>query len=146
MKGAAKSSSESGWGINDQGRLIALLAVALCGIVLVAIVFLRPDPIEGTSVRYWAWKHGLVKMDLDRALDEMVNDPGRDSTVLGKTETELRAKFGFTLPVEQASSYVQYCYKNSEYAKDQVVMLRHSNWMVLMRESKAAQLIRVSGC
>ena len=128
-----------------RGQLIALLAVALCGIVLVVVVLLRPDPIEATSVRYWAWKHGLVKMNLDRALNEMVNDPGRDSIVLGKTEAELRAKFGFTLPVEQASPYVQYCYKNSQYTKSHVVMLRHSNWMVLMR-GKAAELLRVSGC
>lgn len=75
-------------------------------------------------------------------LDEMVNDPGRDS----QTEPELRAKFGFTLPVEQASPYVQYCYKNSQYTKDHVFMLRHSDWMVLMRDNKAAQLLRVSGC
>jgi len=112
----------------------------------VALMFLRADPTETVGVRYWAWKHGLVQMDLDHALDEMVNDPGRDSLVLGKTEPELRAKFGFTLPVEQASSYVQYCYKNSQYTKSQVFMLRHSNWMVLMRDNKAAQLLRVSGC
>ena len=129
-----------------RGRLIALLAVALCGIVLAVIVFLRPDPIEETSVRYWAWKHGLVTMDLDRALDEMVNDTGRDSLVLGKTKQELDAKFGFTIQVEQASPYVQYCYKNSQYTKSHVVMLRHSNWMVLMRDGIAAELLRVSGC
>ena len=126
--------------------MTALLAVGLCGIVLVVMVFLRPDPIEGTSVRYWAWKHGWVKMDLDRALNEMVNDPSRDSIVLGKTEPELPAQFGFTLPVQQASSYVQYCYKNSQYTKNPVVMLRHSNWMVLMRNGKAAELLRISGC
>ena len=129
-----------------RGRLIALLAVALCGIVLVVMVFLRPDPIEATSARYWAWKHGLVQMDLDRALDEMVNDTGRDRLVLGKTKPELDAKFGFTIPVEQASSYVQYCYKNSQYTTSHVFMLRHSNWMVLMQGNKAAKLIRVSGC
>ena len=123
-----------------------MLAVSLCAIVLVGIVFLRGDSTEGTSVRYWAWKHGLAQMDPDRALNEMVNDPGRDSLVLGKTEPELKAQFGFTLPVEQASPYVQYCYKNSQYTKEQVFMLRRSNWMVLMRDNKAAQLIRVSGC
>src|SRR5271165_1487801 len=127
-----------------KGRWIAL--ALLCGVVLVGMLFNRPDAKEATSIHYWAWKHGLAKMDLDRALNEMVNDPGRDSIVLGKTEPELRAKFGFTLPVEQASSYVQYCYKNSQYTKSQVFMLRHSNWMVLMRDGKAAKLLRVSGC
>ena len=122
-----------------------LLVVSLCVIVLVS-VFLRRNPTEETSVRYLAWKHSMVKMDLDQALDEMVNDPGRDSLVLGKTEPELKAEFGFTLPVEQASPYVQYCYKNSQYTKDQVFMLRRSNWMVLMRNGKAAKLLRVSGC
>jgi len=129
-----------------RGRWVALLVVFLCVIVLVGVVFFRRDSTEATSVRYWAWKHGMVKMDLDRALNEMVNDPGRDSLVLGKTEAELKAEFGFTLPVEQASPYVQYCYKNSQYTKDQVFMLRHSNWMVLMRDGKAAELLRVSGC
>ena len=129
-----------------KGRWFTLPIIVLCGVVLVAVMFLRRDPTEATSVHYWAWKHGLVQMDLDRALDEMVNDPGRESLVLGKTEPELRAEFGFTLPVEQASPYVQYCYENSQYTKDHVVMLRHSNWMVLMRDNKAAQLIRVSGC
>ena len=128
-----------------KGRWIMLLVVCLCGIALV-VALRRPDPEQATSVRYWAWKHGLVKMDLDRAVNEMVNDPGRDSIVVGKTEPELQAKFGFTLPVDQASSYVQYCYKNSPYTTSHVFMLRRSNWMVLMRDGKAARLLRVSGC
>jgi hypothetical protein len=115
-------------------------------IVAVAGVFLWRDPSETTSMRYLAWKNGLVRMDLDRALNEMVNDPGRDSLVLGKTELELRSKFGFTLQVDQASPYVQYCFKYSPYVKERVFMLRRSNWMVLMRGDRAAKLIRVSGC
>jgi hypothetical protein len=127
-------------------RWIVLLALLLCGTGIVVMTLLRPDPIEATSVRYWAWKHGFVKMNLDQALNQMVNDPGRDRLVVGKTEPELRAKFGYTLPVEQASPYVQYCYKNSQYTQDQVFMLRHSNWMVLMRNGRAVKLLQVSGC
>jgi hypothetical protein len=97
-------------------------------------------------MRYWAWRHGIVNIDLERALDEMANDPGRDSLILGKTESELNDKFGFTLPVEQTSPYIQYCYKNSSYSKTRVLMLRHSNWMVLMKDGRAAELLRVSGC
>jgi hypothetical protein len=123
-----------------------LVATLLCGVALVVILFNRPDPSEATSVRYWAWKRGLAKMDADRALAEMVNDPNRDGIVVGKTEPELVSKFGFTVPVEQASSYVQYCYKNSPYTTSHVFMLRHSNWMVLMRDNKAAALLLVSGC
>lgn len=122
------------------------MAVALFAVMLVATIAIRSDPTEMTSVRYWAWKHGLAKMDLDKALDEMVNDPSRDSLVLGKTNAELKTSFGFILPVEKASPYIQYCYKNSQYYKDPVVMLRHSNWMVLMRDEKAVKLFRVSGC
>lgn len=127
-------------------KWITGLAVVFCAAVIVAMTVIRPDPTETTSIRYWAWKHGLAKMNLDRALDGMVNDPSRDKLVLGKTQAELQAQFGFTLPVSQASPYVQYCYKNSPYYKDQVVMLRRSNWMVLMRNGKAARLFRVSGC
>ena len=128
-----------------KGRWTMLLFVCLCGTALV--VFLRmPDPEQATSARYWAWKHGLAKMDADRALDEMVNDPNRNSVVVGKTEPQLVAKFGFILPVEHASSYVQGCYKDSPYTTSRVFMLRHSNWMVLMRDNKAAELLRVDGC
>ena len=126
-----------------KSRLLGLVAALLSGVVLVVILFNRPDPKEATSVRYWAWKHGLAKMDADRALAEMVNDLNRDSIVVGKTEPELIAKFGFTIPIKQASSYVQYCYKNSQYTTSRVFMLRHSNWMVLMRGNKAAALLRV---
>jgi hypothetical protein len=129
-----------------KSRWIVLVATLLCGVALVVILFNRPDPSEATSGRYWAWKRGLAKMDADRALAEMVNDPNRDGIVVGKTEPELVSKFGFTVPVEQASSYVQYCYKNSPYTTSHVFMLRHSNWMVLMRDNKAAALLLVSGC
>jgi hypothetical protein len=97
-------------------------------------------------MRYWAWKHGLVQINLDRALDEMVSDPGRDSIILGKTKPELDAKFGFTIPLQQASTYVQYCFKNSQYSTSEAIILRQSNWMVLIQDHKAAKLIRVSGC
>jgi hypothetical protein len=126
-----------------RSRWIALVVLL---IVLISILLTRGDSQRSTSVRYWAWKHGILKMDLDQALVEMVNDPSRDRIVLGKTESELNAKFGFTLPPEQASSYVQYCFKNSQYNTSQVLMLRSSNWMVLMQNGKVAQLLRVSGC
>ena len=125
---------------------IALLALGLCGMVLVFAFLVHPDSERVASVRYWAWKHNLAKMDLDRALDEMVTDPGRDSMVIGRTRRELDTEFGFIIPIEQASPYVQFCYRNSQYSTSQAVILRRSNWMVLMQNDKARKLIRVSGC
>jgi len=130
-------------------RWILLLSALVIAILAITFFLRRPDPIESTSLRYWAWRHGLVKMDSDRALEEMVYDPHRDDIVIGSTEPELIRKFGYVLPVEQASSYVQYCYNNYDndaHRVDKVFMLRRSNWMVLMKGGKAVELLRVSGC
>jgi hypothetical protein len=122
--------------------LVSLGLIALTGAVLGPL----SDPVDRVNFRYIAWKHGLYRMPLDEALDGMVEDPNRDSLVIGKTEAELDAKFGFITSVSEASSYVNYCYFNSEYHNTDAVILRRSNWMVLMHNGRAKQLLRVTGC
>ena len=56
------------------------------------------------------------------------------------------SKFGYVSSINQASPYAKYCYENSPYWGKPVLFLRNSNWMVLMENDRAKELIRVSGC
>jgi hypothetical protein len=98
------------------------------------------------DLRYQAWKLGLYPMDLDGATSTMVGDIYPDRLVVGKTEEELIRKFGYVTTLEDASEYVKYCYLNSPYYGEQVLILRKSNWMVLMKDGRATDLILVKGC
>jgi hypothetical protein len=122
-------------------------AIVVIGLACVAFlsVYTR-DPAVDPSIRYLAWKHGLIGMDLDRATGEMNLDVHRDSIVIGKTRQQLNEKFGYTNPLEQATPYVKNCLLNSSHADGDVVQLRRSDWVVLMQDGRAVQLISVEGC
>jgi len=85
-------------------------------------------------------------MDLDKATSTMVGDIHPDRLVVGKTKEELVKKFGYVTTLDNASEYLKYCYFNSPYYGKQVLILRSSNWMVLMKNGRAADLILVKGC
>jgi hypothetical protein len=68
-------------------QLVIVLAIGLCCVAMLG-VFSR-DPAVDLSVRYLAWKHGLVGMDLDQATEEMNLDVHRETLVIGKTRQQL---------------------------------------------------------
>jgi hypothetical protein len=103
-------------------------------------------PVDRKDLRYQAWKHGLYPFNVESAVETMIADPNRDSLVLGKTVPQLTAKFGYLRTAEQATPYEQYCYENSSYRGKPVLYLRNSNWMVLMENGRAAELVLVKGC
>jgi hypothetical protein len=125
-------------------QVVIVLAIGLCCVALL-VVFSR-DPAVDLSVRYLAWKHGLVRMDLDRATEEMNLDVHRETLVIGKTRQQLNQQFGYTSSLEQATPYVRSCVFNSPDYKSEIVQLRRSNWVVVMRGGRAAQLKSVEGC
>lgn len=125
-------------------KRITVLAISL-GCVALLGVFTR-DPAVEPSIRYLAWKRGLIGIDLDRATDEMNLDVHREALVIGKTRQQLNEQFGYTSSVDQATPYVRSCVFNSPYSGSEVVQLRRSNWVVVMKGGRAAQLISVEGC
>lgn len=126
-------------------KQIIVLAIGLGCVALLLGVFTR-DPAVDPSIRYLAWKHGLIGMDLDRATGELNLDVHRETLIVGKTRQQLNEKFGFTNSLEEATPYVRSCVLNSPYGKSEVLQLRRSNWVVVMQGRRAAQLISVEGC
>jgi hypothetical protein len=124
-----------------------LVAIALTTIAFLALWETQyHGPGESRDLRYQARKLGVYPMDVDQATGSMIADVHRDSLVIGKTQDELIKKFGYVTALENASGYVKYCYFNSPYYGTPVLMLRKSNWMVLMKDGRATNLILVKGC
>lgn len=102
-------------------------------------------PYEHKDLRYQCWKHGLYPLRIDGALETMVVDPRRDTLVLGKTKEQLESKFGYVSSIG-ANSYVNYCYNNSPYRGSSALIIRDSNWMVVMKDGRAINLVLAKGC
>ena len=124
--------------------LIATVLLIVTGLALWQTLYHGPG--DRKDLRYQAWKIGLLPMDLDKATSTMVGDIHPDRLVVGKTKEELVKKFGYVTTLDNASEYLKYCYFNSPYYGKQVLILRSSNWMVLMKNGRAADLILVKGC
>jgi hypothetical protein len=105
-----------------------------------------PGPYDDKSLRYRAWKIGIPLLTQDQGLETMVIDPHRNDLVIGKTEVQLAKRFGYVTPMDHASDYVQYCFKNSPYWGREAIVLRNSAWMVLMKNSRAYDLVPAKGC
>jgi hypothetical protein len=123
---------------------VASLALAPC--LLIGLWFaMYPDRDDPKNIHYVLWKWQLASFDRDRALGIMTHDSA-DSLVVGKAEEELRKRFGYLNSIEEADSYVRYCYFNSPWYGKNVKMLRNSNWMVVFKNGRAAELVLVKGC
>ena len=104
------------------------------------------------------WKAGLYNLNLDLATHVMVGDRGREKLVLGKTEAQLRNRFGYLLTPEQASPYLRGCtsdppvyqadppYGSSPWKDKKRLFIRSSPWMVVFDGEKATELWLIKGC
>jgi hypothetical protein len=128
----------------------ARIRVAAVVVILTPCLFLLAwnanyGPGDPKNIRYALWKRGLVSMNLDLALETMVDDPGRPS-VVGKSEDDLRKEFGYLRPIAEANSYLRSCYLNSPWNGRRAMSLRDSNWMVVFEGGKATDLVLAKGC
>ena len=105
-----------------------------------------PSPADPKNMKYVLWKAGLCRIDLDIATEAMVGDSGRDRLVLGRTDQELRKRFGFLLEPSEASPYLRTCYQTSPWKGSRVLFIRSSSWMVVFDGGRAANLVLVKGC
>lgn len=128
-------------------RKIAALAVLLLPVLfLCGWMVMYPDPYDPQGIRYVLWKSGLPSMNPDMAL-EVMEHTNADPIVVGKTEEQLRNRFGYLRTLDQADSYMRSCYANSPwwYGKP-VKFLRKSRWMVVFKGDRASRLVLVKGC
>lgn len=110
------------------------------------------------NLEYTLWKHGLYKLDLDGAADTLIRDAKRNEFVLGRTEEQLRKRFGYLLTPDQASFYLRGCtsdppfyqsdppYGPSPWKDKRRLFIRQSPLMVVFEGGKATQLWLIKGC
>ena len=124
---------------------IALIVLVPC-LVLGGWEATYPGIDDPKNIHYFLWKKGLASIDLDRALGTMTGDTHSESLVLGKSEDELRKRFGYLRSIDEVSSYQRDCYQNSPWKMERVVFLRNSWYMVVLKNDKATDLVLVKGC
>jgi hypothetical protein len=125
---------------------IALIITAALFFSFTGWALTYPSSSDPKSIQYVFWKHGLYKMNLDFATGTMIGDGNRDKLVIGKTKAQLRNKFGYLLPLADASEYLKSCYQSSGWKGEDVLFIRQSPWMIVFDGDKAKQLVLVKGC
>jgi len=105
-----------------------------------------PADSDPKNIKYVLWKAGAYPMNLDTATGTMVGDAKRGKLVVGRTRQELQARFGYLLPLPDASPYLRNCYENSSRKGREVVFIRTSPWMVVFDGGKASELVLIKGC
>jgi hypothetical protein len=135
----AESHSVARW-MKILGAVILLVIVVFGGWWA---TYPGPDP---KGFMYIGWRLGLPTLNEDLALGSMVGDIHREDLVIGKTQDELIKRFGYLTSLDDTGGYNKFCYNNSDYKGKQVLFLRRSNWMVVMKDGKAADLVLVKGC
>ncbi|MGH9735054.1 MAG: hypothetical protein ACRD8A_10760 [Candidatus Acidiferrales bacterium] len=130
------------------------LGVALSLVFVVVWSQSYPDPSDPKNIYYVLWKHRLNKdMNIDSALAAMSHDVWPVRQVEGLTEEQLKARFGFVRTLDEATPYLRDCYSTPGSAareetsgnKEDVMFLRDSPWMVVMKNGKAVDLVMCKG-
>jgi hypothetical protein len=113
-----------------------------------------PLDYDPKNIEYVLWKHGMNQnMNLDHAVEGMIHDTWAVKLVKGKTKEQLIQQFGNIRTYSQARSYDQYCATFPETVGQlgvhsrgkEVVMLRDSDWLVILDQGKAVDLVLCKG-
>jgi hypothetical protein len=120
------------------------------GVLLSWCVFLfwlkaYPNADDPKNIDYELWKHGLNgNMNLDAALRAMTHDHWPVQRVAGLSKKQLQERFGYirsfdeTTPCGHPKDEVERL--GGHPGADEVVTLRDSNWMVLLKDGIAVDL------
>ena len=104
-----------------------------------------PGYYDPKNLHYLLWKWGFASINLDRALSIMTHD-NFQPLVIGRSEDELRERFGYLRSLGEARPYLQGCYRKSDWDGKTVMFLRDSDYMVVFSNGKATDLVLVKGC
>jgi hypothetical protein len=120
--------------------------------VLAAWMETYPDAADPKNIYYVLWKHRLNNnMDIDSALAIMTHDVWPARQVRGLNKQQLRERFGYIHTLDETTPYLRACYSTAGgvgeagVKKEDVVFLRDSPWMVVIRNEKAVDLILCKG-
>jgi hypothetical protein len=128
--------------------MLTPVSIALVAVVIIfgAWALIYPSTNDPKNLRYVLWKTGVYRMNPDMATETMIGDAGRDKLVIGKTDSQLRGRFGFLLEPAEASQYLRSCYQSSPWKDRRVLFIRNGPWMVVFEGDKATNLVLIKGC
>ena len=139
-------------------RAVISFCLVGLGVLLTSACFIHwvvdyPMDYDPKNIEYVLWKHGLNQnMNLDHAVGGMTHDTWAVRLVEGKSKEELKNRFGFIRALNEARPYDQLCSTNGSFgergisaAGKEVVFLRDSDWMVILSNGKAVDLVLCKG-
>lgn len=98
-----------------------------------------PDPDDPKNIGYVLWKVGPNPFEnLDDASNALVADVHRDNLVIGKTEEQLRMRFGFLLSADKASPKLRRCLPTVEWASGKHVMFIRNSYDLIVFDKGVA--------
>jgi hypothetical protein len=102
-----------------------------------------PDADDPKNPHYVAWKWHLLPMDAHRTLSTMTHD-NAFPLVIGLTRDQLVKRFSFVRTKSEVRPYlIDYCAASRPSAD--VLFLNDSDWMVVMKDGKASDLVLCKG-
>jgi hypothetical protein len=137
-----------------------LIGLSLIGLEILLsytyfIYWVKAYPVgyDPKNIDYVLWKHGLNQnMNLDNAIGAMTHDTWAVRLVEGQSKEELTNRFGFIRTLKEARPYDQLCSTNGSFgergvaaAGKEVVFLRDSDWMVILDNGTAVDLVLCKG-
>ncbi|MBI3676935.1 MAG: hypothetical protein HY243_10020 [Proteobacteria bacterium] len=128
-------------------RLRAPLTTLLFVIAFVGEWLLLYPSNDDKSLQYTYWKVGLYpfNLDLDDVTGVFWSDPGRREFVIGKTEQQLREKFGYLKPISKMTPNFQECYREVANGK-KAFFIRESWLMIVFDGDNAIDLVLMKPC
>ena len=140
-------------------RALVCMCLVGLGVLLSGVFFIRwvkryPMDYDPKNIEYILWKHELNRnMNLDHAVEAMIHDTWAVKLVKGKTKEQLTEQFGNIRTYSEARPYDQYCATFPETVGElgvhpkgkEVVMLRDSDWLVILDKGKAVDLVLCKG-
>jgi hypothetical protein len=136
------------------GMCLVGLGVLLSGVFFIHWVKQYPMDYDPKNIEYVLWKYGLNQnMNLDHAVEAMIHDTWAVKLVKGKTKEQLTEQFGNLRTYSEARPYDQYCAGFPDtvgqlgvHSKGkEVVMLRDSDWLVILDKGRAIDLVLCKG-
>jgi hypothetical protein len=125
-----------------KNRLLLLIVTTI--VILLLWEGFYPDKYDPKNPHYIAWKWHLATIDPMRALSTMTHDSGSEHLVVGLNANDLKKRFGSLKTVDEVGPYLRdYC--ASTRAGEDVLFLNNSDYMVVMKKGRAAELVLCKG-
>ena len=122
--------------------LVALILMPL--LITIGWALLYSDQSDYKNLRYSCWKIGMCSMNLDTAVNAMVNDLDRTDLIRGKNLSQIEKKFGYVTTLENAYPYLRQIH-DEQFKGKEVVFLRHSDLMVILENGRGVDLVYIKG-